>query len=59
MIGTLKQADGFLLRVPEQRPTMAKVNGVWVHLGAAQPAVDWDRALDDVREEGLQTLRSV
>lgn len=58
-LDVLEQANGLLLRVPEQRPAMTKVKGLWVHQGAASAATDWDRVLENVREERMQTLRSV
>ncbi len=58
-LDVLEQENGLLLRVPEQRPTMTKIKGLWVHQGSASAAMDWDRALENVREERMQTLRSV
>jgi hypothetical protein len=33
---------------------MVKVDGLWVHSGAAIPGADWDRIVDEVREERIQ-----
>ena len=40
----------------KQGPSMAKVDGLWVHLGAAEPGTKWDRLLEDVREERTQSV---
>src|SRR5271167_1785438 len=47
----VEQPGGVLLRPVEQRPSMVKVDGLWVHQGVAQPGAAWDRVLDDMREE--------
>jgi len=45
-----EQADGVLLRVPAPQPTMAKIDGLWIHQGTAQANADWASVLDEVRE---------
>jgi len=40
-----------LLKRIEQRPTMVKVDGLWVHQGLAEPKANWEGVLEDVREE--------
>src|SRR5690348_2561351 len=49
----LEQAGGVLLRPVEQRPSMVKIDGLWVHQGVAQPGANWDRVVEDVREERI------
>ena len=49
----LEQAGGVLLRLVEQRPSMIKIDGLWVHQGVAQPGANWDRVVEDVREERI------
>ncbi len=49
----LEQAGGVLLRPVEQRPSMIKIDGLWVHQGVAQPGANWDRVVQDVREERI------
>ena len=49
----LEQAGGVLLRPVEQRPSMIKIDGLWVHQGVAQPGANWDRVVEDVREERI------
>ena len=52
----LERAEGMLLRRVEQRPSMLKVEGLWVHQGTASPEANWARVLDDVREERLDAV---
>jgi AbrB family looped-hinge helix DNA binding protein len=49
----LEQAGGVLLRPVEQRPSMIRIDGLWVHQGVAQPGANWDRVVEDVREERI------
>ena len=43
--------DGVLLRRVAEVPLMRLVDGLWVHQGAAQPNVDWNRIVDSIRDE--------
>lgn len=52
----LEQPDGVLLRPVGQRPSMIRVDGLWVHQGMAEPSANWDRLLDDVREERIESV---
>ena len=52
----LEQPGGVLLRPVEQKPSMLRVDGLWVHQGIAQPGANWDRALEDLREERIQSV---
>ena len=55
----LEQSGGrVLLRPVEQRPSMVKVEGLWVHQGEALPDAAWDRVIEDVREERIGSLLS-
>jgi AbrB family looped-hinge helix DNA binding protein len=47
----LEHAGGVLLRAVAQRPSMIKIDGLWVHQGVARPGTDWDGVVHDVREE--------
>ena len=55
----IEQPDGVLLKRIEQRPSMAKVDGLWVHQGTAEPGANWERVLDDVREERIESIFKV
>jgi AbrB family looped-hinge helix DNA binding protein len=52
----LELPDGVLIKKADERPSMIKVDGLWVHQGVPQPEVNLDRALDDVREERIKSL---
>jgi hypothetical protein len=52
----LEQPGGVLLRPVEQRPPMVRVEGLWVHQGVAQPGTAWDRALEAMRKERIQSV---
>jgi AbrB family looped-hinge helix DNA binding protein len=55
-IEVLEQADGILLRPVGQRSSMVRIDGLWVHRGVAEPGANWDRVLDDVREERIESV---
>jgi len=52
----IEQPEGVLLKRVEQRPSVVKVDGLWVHLGSAEPGANWQRILEDVREGRLQSV---
>jgi hypothetical protein len=35
---------------------MVKVDGLWVHQGNAEPGANWERILEDAREERIQSV---
>ncbi len=49
------QRDGMLLRAIVERPALVKVDGLWVHRGVAQPGANWDRIIQEVREERIES----
>jgi len=52
----IEQPDGVLLKRIEQRPSMVKADGLWVHQGSAEPGADWERILEGVREERIESV---
>ena len=46
--------DGVLLKPTEQRPSMVKKQGLWVHTGKVPPGFDIVRAIRDDREERIR-----
>jgi hypothetical protein len=52
----IEQAEGVLLKRAEQRPSMVKVDGLWVHQGRAEPGANWERILEDLREERIESV---
>ena len=45
-----------LLKRVEQRPSMIKLDGLWVHQGIAEPGANWEHILEDVREERIESV---
>ena len=52
----IEQPEGVLLKRVKQRPSMIKVDGLWVHQGSAEPGANWERILEDVREERIESV---
>jgi AbrB family looped-hinge helix DNA binding protein len=52
----MEQSGGVLLRPLDQRPSMTRVDGLWVHGGTPEANANWERALDAVREERIQSV---
>ena len=52
----LEQPGRLLLQLGKDQPSMIKVDGLWVHQGAAKPGVDWERVLAEVREERMRAV---
>jgi AbrB family looped-hinge helix DNA binding protein len=52
----IEQPEGVLLKRVEQRPSMVKVDGLWVHQGSAEPGANWERIFEDVREERIESV---
>jgi hypothetical protein len=49
-----ERADGLTLRPVEQRPSMVRESGIWVHLGKVPRGFDLDVAVDVIREERIK-----
>ena len=52
----IEQPDGVLLKLVQQRPSMVKIDGLWVHRGSPEPGANWERILEDVREERIGAI---
>ena len=50
----IEKPEGVLLKRVQQRPSMVKVDGLWVHQGSAERGANWERILEDVREERIE-----
>jgi hypothetical protein len=35
---------------------MVKADGLWVHQGSPEPGANWERILEDVREERIDSV---
>jgi AbrB family looped-hinge helix DNA binding protein len=50
------QPGGMFLRTVEKEPVaLMKLDGFWVHQGVAQPDANWDRVIQEVREERIES----
>jgi AbrB family looped-hinge helix DNA binding protein len=54
-----ERSDGLTLRPVEQRPSMVRRDGIWVHLGKVPRGFDWDTAVDDIREERIKDTSGI
>jgi len=52
----IEQPEGVLLKRVGQRPSMIKVDGLWVHQGRAEQGANWERILEEVREEQIESV---
>ena len=52
----IEQPEGVLLKPAKQRPSMLRIGGLWVHQGMAEPGTEWDRVVDDAREERIRDI---
>ena len=51
----VEQPGGLLLHPIQEQPSMVQVDGLWIHQGTAEPDANWDRVLEDVRDERTQS----
>jgi AbrB family looped-hinge helix DNA binding protein len=51
----IEQPEGVLLKRVQQRPSMVKLDGLWLYQGTAEPGASWDRVLESVREERIES----
>jgi len=52
----VEQTGGIFLKRTQQRPSMVKIDGLWVHQGSADPGTNWDQIISDVRDERIDTV---
>jgi AbrB family looped-hinge helix DNA binding protein len=52
----VERPDGILLKAVPIQPAMTKVDGLWVHQGIAEPGTNWERVVDQVREERIESV---
>ena len=50
------QSGGIFVRVVDEEPALVKVDGLWVHRGTARPDADWERVIEDVRDERIASV---
>ena len=47
----VESPEGLVLKPAGQRPSMVRVNGFWVHQGAAPKGFDWNRFIEEKRDD--------
>lgn len=52
----IEQAEGLLLKRLEQRPSMVRIDGLWVHQGTSEPGANWERILEQLRDERIESV---
>jgi bifunctional DNA-binding transcriptional regulator/antitoxin component of YhaV-PrlF toxin-antitoxin module len=55
-VQAVEQPDGVLLKRVGQRSSTVKVDGLWVHQGTAEPGANWERIVEDVRDERIESV---
>jgi AbrB family looped-hinge helix DNA binding protein len=50
------QSGGVFVRVVDEEPALVKVDGLWVHRGSARPNADWERVIEDIRDERIESV---
>jgi AbrB family looped-hinge helix DNA binding protein len=50
------QSDGILVRVVNEDSALVKVDGLWVHRGSTRPDANWERVIDDIRDERIASV---
>lgn len=48
--------EGLFLRPVERRASLVEKDGILVHMGEAPPDFDWNRAVEEHREERIRDL---
>jgi bifunctional DNA-binding transcriptional regulator/antitoxin component of YhaV-PrlF toxin-antitoxin module len=51
----IERPEGVLLKRVEQRRSMTKTDGLWLHQGIAERGASWGRVLEKVREERIKS----
>lgn len=51
-----EKSEGIVLRPIHQQPALNKQHGLWVHQGTPIRPFNWDRIVDDEREERIRQL---
>jgi AbrB family looped-hinge helix DNA binding protein len=54
-----ERPEGVLLKPVDQRPSMIKKNGNWVHLGTLPEGYDWDSLIEDDRNDRIKDLSGI
>jgi len=52
----IRAAGGRASQAGRTTASMVKVDGLWVHQGSAEPAANWERVLEGVRDERIESV---
>ena len=52
----VEQTGGMFIKRLDERQSMVKLDGLWVHHGVAEPHANWDNVIESVREERSVSL---
>jgi AbrB family looped-hinge helix DNA binding protein len=52
----IEQPEGVLLRRLAPKPSMVLVDGLWAHQGSAESGANWDRIVEDLRDERTESI---
>jgi AbrB family looped-hinge helix DNA binding protein len=58
-IEVTEQPEGVFLKRAQEAPSMSKVDGLWVHHGKPEAGADWDRIVEDTRDERIACVFNV
>jgi AbrB family looped-hinge helix DNA binding protein len=50
------QSGGIFMRVVDEDQALVKIDGLWVHRGSAQPDANWERVIEDIRDERIDSI---
>lgn len=51
-----ERPEGVLLKPVDQQPSVVKKDGHWVYVGSVPRGFDWEKLIDDEREERIKEL---
>jgi AbrB family looped-hinge helix DNA binding protein len=55
----IERPDGVFIKRAEQLPSLIKADGLWVHRGVPEPGANWDRAVEDARDERIRSILKI
>ena len=56
LLTAVEQPDGVLIQRVAEKPSMALIDGLWVHQGSAEPTANWARVVENVRDERIESI---
>ena len=58
-IEAIEQPEGVFLKRAEQACSMSKADGLWVHNGNAEAGANWDRIIEETRDERIACVLKI